>query len=212
MHEHPPCLLLQLVQALEDVSGPGRLEVDRRAVCLCGPELDLACALVHDDERVGPLERSAEGERRRVVSGRRRDHASSLLLGGERGELREYPSGLEGARALEELGLQKDVRPQRSARQRGRSVETAGDDSRCALHVLATDRQRPFRAIVRNAKVSVVTRRLDSPGREARRSTRLYQPVRHRRTARSSTMPRVAASPQRPIRLLVLDDDLERSG
>src|SRR5947199_392450 len=81
------------------------------AIFPSGGDLLRARALPHDDHARDPLERSAVGERLRVVAGGDADHAARLLLGRQGRQLGKDAADLERAGALEELRLQVDVAP-----------------------------------------------------------------------------------------------------
>ena len=117
----------------------------------------VARALPHDEQRVDPLERGAVGERLRVVARGDADHAAPLLLGRERGELRQDAARLERAGALEELGLQVD-RCADPLAERGR-----GEDRRAMQPARRSPRARRGRRRVR--ELSAMERLGGSPGR-----------------------------------------------
>ena len=68
-----------------------------------------------------------------MVAGRGRDDASGLLLGRESGELRQDATRLEGARLLEELGLEEGTSAEMGTQclggEKRRPVELARDDT-----------------------------------------------------------------------------------
>jgi hypothetical protein len=75
-----------------------------------------------------------------VVPGRDRDHAARLLLVGELRELVQRAARLEGARLLEELGLEVDLGAsgplaQRLRAEGRRAVNSAGDPTASGLDV-----------------------------------------------------------------------------
>ena len=74
-----------------------------------------------------------------MVAGGRRNHPACLLLWSERRELRQDAARLERAGALQELGLEVDVGPERPAGERRSAMEAAGDDACRAIDVLAAD-------------------------------------------------------------------------
>ena len=87
MHKSAAGLFDECVEPRERVAGPGRLEVDRRAVAAGGRDLLVGRALPHDDERVDPLGCGAERNGLRVVAGADRDHAARLLVGAQAADL-----------------------------------------------------------------------------------------------------------------------------
>ena len=108
-------LLDQVVEPRERLRRIGGLEVDLGAVAARRRDLRLARALPHHEQRVEPFDARAPGQRLRVVPGRDPDHAALALLRRQRGEIRQHAARLEGARALEQLRLERDL-ARRSAR------------------------------------------------------------------------------------------------
>ncbi len=139
VHERPSGLLEQDVQPLERLARIGRLEIDRGTVATRRRDLRLAGAAPHDDQRVEAFLRCSPRNRLRVVTGRDRDDALGLLVVRQRRELRQHPARLERAGALQELGLEECVWPERPAREQRRAMQPPADDLRGAFDVAALD-------------------------------------------------------------------------
>ena len=80
MHERPAALGEQLLEAIERLGRPRRLEVDRRSVAAGGRDLLLGGAVPHHDERVHPALRGGVRDGLGVVARRDRDHAARPLV------------------------------------------------------------------------------------------------------------------------------------
>ena len=130
MHHDHARLCHQLVGAIEGLGRVLGLEVDLGAVGARGGDLLRAGALPHHDLARDPLQRGAVGDRLGMVPGRDADHAARLLLVRERGQLGEHAPGLEGAGALEELGLEQDVGA-------GDLAQLGGAEGRCVVQAVA---------------------------------------------------------------------------
>ena len=115
---------------------------DLRAVALGGGTLGRRRVAWHEDRRPRPVLARGEGQRLGVVARGDRAHA----VGAQRGHGVEGAAELEGACALEVLGLQSDrgtdSRVERARAQQGRAVRDAVEARGGRVHVLDRDRQR----------------------------------------------------------------------
>ena len=137
MHERPAALGEQLLEAIERLGRPRRLEVDRRAVAAGGRDLLLGGAVPHHDERVHPALGGGVCDRLGVVARRDRDHAARPLVRVERAQLVQRAARLERAGPLQELALEAHAEGARAEDRRAR--QAVADDGARAQDVVAAN-------------------------------------------------------------------------
>ena len=223
----------ELGGARERLGRVGRLLVDRRRRSPATAATLSALAPCHmHDERVDPFERRAVRDAPAAcVPGRDGDHAALALLGRQRRELREDSARLERAGALEELGLQEDVRAglprerrraeHRRAVERGRRSTRRGERAR-SVDVLAgtsdsdaglTTHRRPTSGCTRarsppsgrasgRPPLAVIGAALDAVRRASPRPSTSVALGLRRRRARTPAPGTCAPRPRRPPRHL----------
>ena len=121
----------------------------------------------HVDARGHPERGRGERDALGVVAGARGDDAARALGVGQRGHAVDRAAQLEGAGALQVLGLEQHARARpardRAGGEHGRRRDDAVDHGACALDVLEADHGGDGSAVGRQAAAGAAARRSDRP-------------------------------------------------